>query len=321
LVKIKHQVDAPTVAAIYDRYRRSKRDDRRPHLGASLLGHPCDRFLWLTLRWAAQEEVAGRVMRLFRTGELEEARLVKDLRDIGVTVMDRDPDTGRQWKFMAEGGHVGGSADAMAIGFPDDPDKEHVVEFKTHNVKSFEALLKKGVKDSKIEHWTQIQVYLLLSGVDRSAYLAVCKNDDRLYMERVHLDEGEAKRIVRRANRIAADPWLPLRIHDDPAKPPCSWCRFKGLCHEGGWAERNCRTCLHVVPEDGGAWRCNHPRHRLGLTLNVQKEGCADQRYVPDLVPGEQVDAAEDASWVEYRMPDGSVWRDKGEDDGEQSQG
>ena len=57
---------------------------------------------------------------------------------------------------------------------------------------------------------------------------------------------------------------------------------------------------------EGGAWHCG--RHGVALTRCDQDAGCAAHLYVPDLVPGEQVDAGED--WVSYRLRDGSEWRD-----------
>ena len=57
---------------------------------------------------------------------------------------------------------------------------------------------------------------------------------------------------------------------------------------------------------DGGAWHCG--RHDHPLTQQGQEAGCAAHLFIPDLVPGEQLDAGED--WVSYRMRDGSEWRD-----------
>ena len=41
-----------------------------------------------------------------------------------------------------------------------------------------------------------------------------------------------------------------------------------------------------------------------------QRAGCDQHLYVPDLVPGEQIDAGTD--WVSYQFPDGGVWCDHG---------
>src|SRR4051812_24610087 len=111
----------PTVGAIYATYERSAWEKGREHLGASIIGHECERYLWLTFRWAVRVQYAGQLLRLFETGQLEEARLVKNLRDAGVTVFEVDPDTGRQWAIRAVDGHFGGSADGIGIGFLEAP--------------------------------------------------------------------------------------------------------------------------------------------------------------------------------------------------------
>jgi hypothetical protein len=46
----------------------------------------------------------------------------------------------------------------------------------------------------------------------------------------------------------------------------------------------------------------------MPLTRREQETGCAAHLYIPDLIPGEQLDAGED--WVSYRLPDGTEWRD-----------
>ena len=82
----------------------------------------------------------------------------------GATVLDVDPETGRQWRVEAHGGHFGGSLDAVAIGLKEAPKTWHVAEFKTHSAKSFRDLVAKGVALSKPQHWAQMQIYMHLTG-------------------------------------------------------------------------------------------------------------------------------------------------------------
>jgi len=74
-----------TARKIYDWYE-SQKEDHREHLGASLIGHHCDRYLWLTFRWSASPQFEGRVLRLFGTGKREETRVYDELRAIGVDI-------------------------------------------------------------------------------------------------------------------------------------------------------------------------------------------------------------------------------------------
>lgn len=296
----------PTVDAIYAAYEAGQGDGYREHMGASLIGEPCDRAIWYSFRWATRARHAGRLLRLFDTGNLAEARFVADLRRIGVTVMDIDPATGRQWTLRDGSGHFGGSMDAVAIGFPEAPKAWHVCEFKTHNDKSFRKLQADGVEKSKPLHFAQMQVYMHLAGIERAFYLAVNKDTDELYQERVRYDAEIGLRMVARAERILASPQPPERISADPTWYQCRFCDHAPACHADAVPERHCRSCLHATPVDGGGWACE--RHKMRLDVRQQRQGCAAHLFIPALVHAEQVDAGED--WVAYRLPDGSEWRD-----------
>lgn len=297
---------SPTVDAIYAAYEAAQESGYRNHLGASGIGAECERAIWYSWRWATRARHTGRLLRLFQTGHLAEERFVSDLRRIGVTVLDLDPETGRQWNLRDPSGHFGGSMDGVAIGFAEAPKTWHVCEFKTHSAKSFASLKKDGVAKSKPQHWAQMQVYMQLAGLDRAFYLAVNKDTDELYQERIHHDAEGALRLLAKAERILGAAQPPARITDDPAFFQCRFCDHAKVCHEGDSPERHCRSCLHATPVAGGEWHCE--RHKLGLTPDMQRTGCAAHLFIPGLVPGQQVDAGED--WVSYRMPDGSEWRD-----------
>jgi hypothetical protein len=208
---------SPTVSAIYAAYEAASDANWREHLGASLIGTECERAVWYSFRWATRARHTGRLLRLFETGNLAEARFVADLRRIGVTVLDLDPETGRQWKLRDASGHFGGSMDAVAIGFPEAPKAWHVVEFKTHSARSFARLKAEGVERSKPLHWAQMQAYMHLSGIERAFYLAVCKDTDELHQERLRRDVEVGRRILAKAQRIIAAPRPPTRVSADPA--------------------------------------------------------------------------------------------------------
>ena len=301
---------SPTREAIFAAYEADADDGFRPHLGASLIGRECERALWYGFRWTTRHRFCGRMLRLFETGQREEARLVANLRRIGATVLEVDPETGRQFRVAAHGGHFGGSLDGLALNLPEAPKTWHVLEFKTHSHKSFTALAAKGVEESKPQHFAQMQVYLHLGGLTRALYLAVDKDTDDLYAERVRADGTVAEGLLAKAGRIIFSSGPPPRISEDPAWFQCRLCEHAPLCHgspEPVLPEIHCRTCLHSTPVEGG-WRCE--RHDRALTDTDQRAGCPQHLFLPPLVPAPQVDAGED--WVEYQLPDGRRWRDTG---------
>jgi hypothetical protein len=190
-----------TVSKIYAAYEADAEEDNRPHLGASLIGHECERYLWLTFRWADKKKFDGRMLRLFDTGNLAEARFVADLRRIGVQVHETDPE-GKQWRVSDIGGHFGGSMDGAVLGLPEAPKTWHVAEFKTHSDKSFNDLTKKRVEKSKPQHYAQMQVYMGLMSLDRALYYGVCKDNDEVYTKWVHFDQSVFDQLQARAKKI-----------------------------------------------------------------------------------------------------------------------
>lgn len=305
-----------TVEAIYRVYEE-KADQERTYLGASVLGTECDRALWYKFRWAVEpERFDGRLKRLFATGHREEARIIADLRAAGMDVEETDPATGGQWAIHAIGGHLRGHLDGLVRGVPEAPKTVHVLECKTHNDKSFSALRRDGVERSKPGHYAQMQVYMHHRSLERALYVAVNKDTDALYAERVAYDASVALRLIARAERIIlADVAVP-RLHEDPnarAAYACAWCPAFSVCHDRRFARRNCRTCLSATPVvdqgDRGAWRCE--LHDKELSVAEQQAGCPSHRYLPSLVPGEQIDADEETRVITYRLADGSEWRDR----------
>ncbi len=297
------QTPTQTLTAIFAAYEAAASDGFREHLGASLIGKSCERALWYDFRWTTRSQFSGRILRLFETGQLEEELLVRNLRSTGATVLEVDPESGRQWRVEAHNGHFGGSLDAVAIGLMEAPKTWHGVEFKTHGAKSFRELAAKGVALSKPQHWAQMQIYMHLTGIVRAMYVAVCKDTDELHIERLSADPQAAALLMDKAQRIIAAKNPPSRISEDPAWWECRFCDHHPVCHEGAAAEITCRSCLHATPVEG-AWHC--ARFDRGLDRAAQRNACAKHLFIPGLVPGEVTDAGDDH--VTYRMADGSPW-------------
>ena len=271
-----------SIANLIDKHHEERQEPPRPHLGASTLGHPCDRWLWLSFRWAVQQKFDGRILRVFRRGNLEEAQIVSDLRAIGIDIQRT---TGNQSR-VAFGSHVSGSLDGVIkSGVPGAPKKEHVAEFKTHSLKSFNDLEKKGVEDSKPEHFVQMQVYMAGTEIDRALYVAVCKDDDRIYTERVKFDKEVADKAVARGKRIALADRMPEPLSADPTWYQCRWCPAHDFCFESKITKHaNCRTCAHSTALENSTWRCE--RHDADdIPVDWQREGCDSHVLHPDLVP------------------------------------
>lgn len=268
-------------AALIDRHHEAGQEPPRPHMGCSMLGHPCDRYLWLAFRWMLPHAKPGRLLRLFRRGHIEEHQILKDLRAIGCVLRET---TGGQIR-VDFGSHVSGSVDAVIeSGLPESPNKPHVAEFKTHSRKSFEDLAKHGVEKSKPQHYVQMQVYMHGLGIDRALYLAVCKDDDRLHVERVRLDKDVAEKAVARGKRLAIVDEMPPPLSTDPSWYQCKMCDGHRVCHVAPDPPKSCRSCAHSTAKEDGTWRCERFQ-RDGIPLNFQRMGCDEYELHDHLLP------------------------------------
>lgn len=288
--------------AIYGLYERAEAaEPARPYLGASVIGEPCARRLWWSFRWAIRERFDGRMLRLFDTGHREEWRVLDELRQLGLEVWDRDHARGddEQFAVRAHGGHFRGHLDAVVRGLPEAPKTPHLVDVKTVSSKKFTELLKRGFRDAYPRYWAQGQVYMGLMELERAAFIFVVKDTDEIHVERFAFDKPEFERIMERAGRIifAAEP--PAGVSTDPAWHECKFCPAFDLCHGTAAPAVSCRTCAHVTPMPDGTWRCE--RLDRVLTVDEQRAGCPEHRYIPVLLGrfAELVDS--DGDSVQYR--------------------
>ena len=273
------------IQSAVDAYYENKREPQRSHLGLSLLGHHCDRWIWLSFRWAVIEQFPGRILRLFRRGQREEETIVPDLRNAGLVLHSTCLDNAGQG-HVDFGCHVSGSMDGIIeSGVPGAEKTRHVLECKTHSLKSFNDLKNKGVKESKRQHWWQMQGYMLGSKIDRALYVAICKDNDEMYTERVYLEPESATALIERGHRLALLERIPEPISADPTWWQCKFCAGHDICFGSKCTkEVNCRTCCNVTPMSDSTWRCSRFNNSI-LTPDDQQLACENHVLHPDLVP------------------------------------
>jgi hypothetical protein len=281
---MKVEKDISRIGAMVDEFheRMGSLERPRPYLGVSLLGHNCDRYLWLIFRWVVREQFSGRMLRLFRRGQDEERSIVRDLICAGLSMEF----TGENQCTVDFGCFIKGHPDGIALGVPEAPKTPHIVEMKTHNKKSFDELENNGVQKSKPRHYDQMQVYMLGRNLNRALYYSVCKDDDRIHSERVRLDKDHAERLVRRGKTIALQETIPAPLSADPSWYECKWCPCYSFCHQTNQMSADnisCRSCALSTPKENGTFYCE--KFCGEIPLDTQYDGCASHVLHPDLVP------------------------------------
>lgn len=278
----------------------NRAESLRGHLGASIIGHHCDRWLWLSFRWAIVQKFDGRIRRLFRRGHLEEPQILADLRMIGVDVSEFEPGTSKQYGF--KDGHFAGSMDGLITGgVPEAPTERHILEIKTHGRKSYDDLVKQGVEKSKPMHYAQMQIYMANHNVYWALYVAVCKDSDHLYAERIEFVREVADKYQKRAQWLIAADRMPEPCSTDPTWYQCKMCAAHEFCHSKvPTKEVNCRTCAHSTAVRDGRWHCGR-WDQVIPQLEHQRDGCDSHVIHPDLVPWPMTPGS-DGNYVEYTI-------------------
>lgn len=266
--KLLYEINSYAVTAYYEPHRW--------HLGASLIGHECSRYLWYVFRWCGREVGKGtteeerllnlgRIQRLYNRGHREEDRYVEFLQGIGAKVWTFDPtaplnEKGEHPQFRVTGvnGHFGGSVDGV-IELPPryQIDEPLLGEFKTNGTGAgFTKLVENGVAVSKPQHFIQMSMYGRKLKLRYGAYFNTNKNDDDLHVEVVKLNWPLADQMEAKAERIIYSEEPPPRLSETPTFFKCVYCPMKAVCHEGALPERNCRSCRHCMPAEAGEFFC-----------------------------------------------------------------
>jgi CRISPR/Cas system-associated exonuclease Cas4 (RecB family) len=177
--------DISTVSRV-DKHYESIRDSRM-RLGLSQAGHKCPRYLWYCHHGYVGSSPEGRVLRLFQLGNLLEDQTILDLRQAGFNVHSQQKEVKIEYNDIT----LHGSIDGIVEGLIESPKTPHLFEHKTASKKKYDELIKTGSyrKWSEGYYW-QVQFYMLGLQLNRAAVFVYCKDDSRLYMERIKLNRA-----------------------------------------------------------------------------------------------------------------------------------
>ncbi len=219
----------------------------RTYLGASRLGHACERALQFEFAGAPKDDgadFAGQTLRIFEICHQLEDLAIRWLRAAGLDLYTRKgnrPD-GEQFGFSVAGGRIRGHVDGiiaaapapLGIGVP------ALWECKTMNAKNWRACVKDGVAVAKPVYAAQIALYQAymegtVPGISAhpALFTAINKDTAELHHELVPFDAGLAQRMSDRGVRILqatdAGELLP-RIATNRDFFECRFCPWAARC-------------------------------------------------------------------------------------------
>lgn len=298
---------AGPVAASIIKFYGKRTHEPRERLEASTLGGECDRALWFAFRNCETPIINGAAVRRQDADTRAAARFVFDLRETGVEVYDRDPETRDRFFFKDVGGHLQTVMDACTHRVPGGGDQWHATEFETLEPATFARVMKEGVEKVCYASYDKLQLVMGWSGMDRALYVAENVVTGDVFAERLPADPVYFERLRARAGSVIYAAEVPTRLYEDPTEDTCRACPSHNACHGMRAPALSCRTCCYSTPEpDGDAhWSCCHPsKPHDSLPFDLQVTGCEDHLYLPFLINYAAVVEAGDSGWILYRRKD-----------------
>jgi hypothetical protein len=234
--------DAEAVTALVNAHidaaltERNARQTPRGYLGGSRIGEPCARALVYEITHTPKErDFDGGILRVFDAGHQFEALTIRWLRQAGFDLRDRGRD-GEQFGFVAAGGKLRGHADGVIVAGPDVGIRwPALFEHKALGQKSWNDVVKHGLRLSKPVYFAQVQLYMAYLGLDIALVTALNRDTLALRHEAVPFDAAEAQRLSDHAVdilRAAEAGELPPRIAYSRDFYLCRFCSYATRCWE-----------------------------------------------------------------------------------------
>lgn len=252
---IKDQIDSITFESL-----------PRPHLGGSIIGSKCTRYVAYHFWWTYKSKHEARVERIFRLGDAIESQIVNALESIDIAVKTQVP-------VPSDNGHAGGTADGILTNVPGF-DEPILFEAKSMNHQNYLDVQKNGVQKSKPVYYSQMQMYMGRLNLAFGLYVAMNKNNSELYLEMLPFDTIHYTELVDKEMSVLTMENINQfpRISTFSNWHECKWCNAQGTCHHNELVEENCRTCEYVEIQEDGEWVCL--QSQCLLSTEAQVTGC-----------------------------------------------
>lgn len=244
--------------------------EHRAYIGMSSLNGKCARKTWYNFHWSCDRYVSKRIQRIFDRGDLEEARVIKDLEAAGVICYEVLDD---QSELVDDTGHIKGHPDGKAKNVPTAEKTIHLLEVKTMKDSLYKGYIKKGLEKSYPTYWGQVHTYMGEERLTRCLLVVTNKDTEERHYERIEYDKSVHEDCMSRGFDVLTSEFPPKKI-GEATWYECKMCDCRGICHKGEPIKKTCRSCKHVNIEMEGKWSCG--LYDEWLTYKQQMEACVD---------------------------------------------
>ena len=206
-----------------DRYRARHKIVRGSSVGQ------CERKLWAVLHSVEpDEEIPGRVHRIFQLGNVIEDIVVADLERAGYEIDGQQAEV----SVSAGNGSIIGHIDGIVFV----EGEKLLLEIKSSNANRFEQVKGVGYEAWDEKYAAQVQLYMGALGLKGALAVVYCKDTSAYYVERVPFRQKVFDSLVKKVERVTSDEFEKFAIpRPRPARGKgsayCKWCSHGEWCY------------------------------------------------------------------------------------------
>lgn len=270
----------------------------RSYLGASEIGDPCARKLWLKFHnYVEPEQFDARMHRLFFRGKREEPVLESLLESIGFKIVQ---------SCLDQAGFKDGFFSGHGDGIYEYNGERVAIEMKTHSLKQFNTLERGQLRHTHEKHYAQCVVYQHKFECAYALYVAVCKDDDRIFVDVIPPNIEHYKEYRDKAEYITTTDKPPERIASKLSDYRCKMCHAQDVCWGLQIPRVSCRNCTSAEKEPlNGKFSCDRQKQL------DEKGFCDYHSFNPyamhDLQKWEPIEFFPKDRSVKYKKPSGET--------------
>lgn len=227
-------MDQSIIATIHEKLKEKQFiEKKRNYIGASTIGHQCDRKIWLDYM-GEEAEYPPKTLLNFEIGKSLEKMILGVLSECE----DFEVEVGTESNNYLEcsdkdipefKGHV----DAI---LKTPFEKKIILEIKTTKDSGFSRLMHKDLNKAGLKNWnmgyyTQLQSYMGMMNVPRAILIVINKDNSELYEEIIFFNAMFYEGIKAKARQILEAQTIPEKINKSPLFTICHNCKYKRKCH------------------------------------------------------------------------------------------
>lgn len=211
------------VKIIEETIRNRPKDERRQYIGASQIGHKCDRAIWYAFNGFEKECDSVKMQKVYDAGRIFE-NLILDYIIAGGIIVEGIERACEDEEIPMFRGHMDG---VLML-----PNQDPIVlELKTSKASSFARFVQHGLMAWAPQYYDQLQSYMGMTGYKNGVLVAINKDSSELHEEWVKFDEIHYASIKEKVKRIINASETPEKINRSPLFYVCQMCNFRRVCH------------------------------------------------------------------------------------------